>query len=324
MHPLTLGLLEFGHAPAQTNQLEAIDNVFNYAIKADELGFSRFWLAEHYITGLPWFSPEALLPVLGGMTSRLKIGIAGILLAVHSPYRVAASFKMLAHLFPDRIDLGIAKGIPPKMYSKELLEIPDVRDASELQCLIKPKLQQIIDFYQNEDAYFDKDIILPPFKGAPPDVWTLSNSFDNMQDVIDLQLNFTRSIFHTESKDSVAAQKEKLDIFRDAYYARHGRHPQVTIAFQGACHHTAPAARALAAATGVNVDYHEAKLNAIIGCPNYFQERLRALQDAYEINEFIFFNMVRCPDAKLLSLELLADKLGLAGAAVRVAEASHG
>src|SRR5688572_26849321 len=112
MSKFQIGLLNFSQFDRVDDHTESIQELIEYAQLADQLGFSRFWLGEHYLYQKKqnWTNPEILLPILAGSTDRIKIGIAGSLICVHRPLDIAASFKLLSSLFPGRIDLGMAKG----------------------------------------------------------------------------------------------------------------------------------------------------------------------------------------------------------------------
>jgi luciferase family oxidoreductase group 1 len=80
------------------------------ARRADELGYHRYWLAEHHaIAALADPCPEILLARLGAETRRIRIGTGGVLLPYYSAFRTAESFRMLEALYPGRIDLGIGR-----------------------------------------------------------------------------------------------------------------------------------------------------------------------------------------------------------------------
>src|SRR5690348_3166057 len=94
-----------GHAPRQ-----AIAETLALARRADELGYHRYWLAEHHAIGaLADPCPEILLARLGVETRKLRVGTGGILLPYYSAFRTAESFRMLEALYPGRIDLGIGR-----------------------------------------------------------------------------------------------------------------------------------------------------------------------------------------------------------------------
>ncbi|HJT88608.1 MAG TPA: LLM class flavin-dependent oxidoreductase, partial [Bryobacteraceae bacterium] len=89
---------------------DALRNTLDLARRADQLGYRRYWLAEHHGTpGLACASPEAMIGPVAAATSRLRVGSGGIMLPHYSPLKVAETFSMLSGLFPGRIDLGIGR-----------------------------------------------------------------------------------------------------------------------------------------------------------------------------------------------------------------------
>lgn len=75
---------------------------------ADELGYHRFWVAEHHnVPVLTGSSPEILMAHLASKTKKIRIGSGGVMLPNYSAYKVAENFKVLEALYPNRIDAGI-------------------------------------------------------------------------------------------------------------------------------------------------------------------------------------------------------------------------
>jgi luciferase family oxidoreductase group 1 len=107
---LRLGVLDQspvvgGHTPAQ-----AVAETVRLAQLAEELGYHRYWLAEHHaIAALADPCPEILLASVAGATSRMRVGTGGVLLPYYSPLKVAETFRMLEALHPGRIDLGVGR-----------------------------------------------------------------------------------------------------------------------------------------------------------------------------------------------------------------------
>src|SRR5258706_501730 len=94
-----------GHSPAR-----AIAETVSLARLAEELGYHRYWLAEHHaIAALADPSPEILVSSVACATSRIRVGTGGVLLPYYSPLKIAGQFRMLEALFPGRIDLGIGR-----------------------------------------------------------------------------------------------------------------------------------------------------------------------------------------------------------------------
>jgi len=90
---------------------EALDASRLMAIKAEDCGYNRFWLAEHH--GMPGIASAATSLVIahvGQATKRIRIGSGGVMLPNHSPLVIAEQFGTLEALFPGRVGLGRAPG----------------------------------------------------------------------------------------------------------------------------------------------------------------------------------------------------------------------
>lgn len=89
---------------------DALKATVELAKLADKLGYTRYWLAEHHnSTSLADASPEILIPVVAGATDRIRVGSGGVMLTHYAPLKVAETFRMLATLFPGRIDMGLGR-----------------------------------------------------------------------------------------------------------------------------------------------------------------------------------------------------------------------
>ena len=89
---------------------DALHNTLDLARLADELGYHRYWVAEHH--GGPMLaggSPEALIGPIAASTSAIRVGSGGVMLPHYSPFKVAETFTILAALYPGRIDLGLGR-----------------------------------------------------------------------------------------------------------------------------------------------------------------------------------------------------------------------
>jgi luciferase family oxidoreductase group 1 len=89
---------------------QALRNTIDLAKLADELGYHRYWVAEHH--GGPMLagpSPEVLIGPIAAATESIRVGSGGVMLPHYSPLKVAESFTILAALFPGRIDLGLGR-----------------------------------------------------------------------------------------------------------------------------------------------------------------------------------------------------------------------
>ncbi len=88
----------------------ALRNSIALAQHAEELGFKRYWFAEHHnMSTVVSTTPEIMIALAAEATSRIHVGSGGVMLPNHTPLKVAESFKILESLHPGRIDLGIGR-----------------------------------------------------------------------------------------------------------------------------------------------------------------------------------------------------------------------
>lgn len=89
---------------------DAFFELKNTSIKADELGFTRYWLAEHHnMEGVASNATSVLIGYVASHTKKMKVGSGGIMLPNHSPLAITEQFGTLAQMYPDRIDLGLGR-----------------------------------------------------------------------------------------------------------------------------------------------------------------------------------------------------------------------
>jgi luciferase family oxidoreductase group 1 len=89
---------------------QALQNTLDLAKHVDQLGYVRYWLAEHHnLPTIASSTPEVMIAMVASVTENMRVGAGGIMLPNHAPLKVAETFKVLRALFPDRIDLGIGR-----------------------------------------------------------------------------------------------------------------------------------------------------------------------------------------------------------------------
>lgn len=115
MSEFKLSVLDQTPVPEGLTGGDALRNTIDLAKAADELGYYRYWLAEHHGLSLAGPAPEVLAGPVAAATQRIRVGSGGVMLPHYSPFKVAESFSLLSGLFPGRIDLalGRASGTEP-------------------------------------------------------------------------------------------------------------------------------------------------------------------------------------------------------------------
>ncbi|MDX6373715.1 MAG: hypothetical protein QOD98_2703 [Nocardioidaceae bacterium] len=110
MSPLHLSVLDL--VPVRTDQTtaDALAATLSLARTADELGYRRYWLAEHHnMPAVAATNPPVLISLVASATSRIRVGSGGVMLPNHAPLVVAEQFALLEAAHPGRIDLGIGR-----------------------------------------------------------------------------------------------------------------------------------------------------------------------------------------------------------------------
>lgn len=105
-----LSLLELARVTEGSTVKQTLDKAQLTARHVESLGFERVWVAEHHNMGSICSAATSLvISYLASATRSIRIGAGGIMLPNHSPYVIAEHFGTLAHLYPDRIDLGLGR-----------------------------------------------------------------------------------------------------------------------------------------------------------------------------------------------------------------------
>jgi luciferase family oxidoreductase group 1 len=107
---IPLSVLDLAPVVAGGSTSEALNHTTELARRTEELGYRRFWVAEHHnMPAIASSSPAVLIAHLAAATSTIRVGSGGVMLPNHAPLVVAEQFGTLASLHPDRIDLGIGR-----------------------------------------------------------------------------------------------------------------------------------------------------------------------------------------------------------------------
>jgi luciferase family oxidoreductase group 1 len=106
----TLSVLDLVPVRSDQDTGEALASTLALARTADELGYQRYWLAEHHnMPAVAATNPPVLIGLVAGATARIRVGSGGVMLPNHAPLVVAEQFALLEAAFPGRIDLGIGR-----------------------------------------------------------------------------------------------------------------------------------------------------------------------------------------------------------------------
>jgi luciferase family oxidoreductase group 1 len=127
---IPLSVLDLSPITTATPGAAALRNTLDLARLADQLGFTRYWVAEHHnLPSIASSAPDIMIGRIAAQTQRIRVGSGGVMLPNHAPLMVAERFKMLEALFPGRIDLGIGRAPgTDQVTSLALRRRQDIRD----------------------------------------------------------------------------------------------------------------------------------------------------------------------------------------------------
>ncbi|MFP5321110.1 MAG: LLM class flavin-dependent oxidoreductase [Acidimicrobiia bacterium] len=102
---LDLALIGKGQTPA-----DALAASVALAQAAERRGYRRVWYAEHHnMSTIASSATSVLIAHVAAHTSTIRLGSGGVMLPNHSPLTIAEQFGTLASLHPGRIDLGLGR-----------------------------------------------------------------------------------------------------------------------------------------------------------------------------------------------------------------------
>lgn len=89
---------------------EALSASLDLVSTADELGYTRYWFAEHHnMASVASTNPATLIALAASRTERIRLGSGGVMLPNHAALVIAEQFALLEAAAPGRIDLGLGR-----------------------------------------------------------------------------------------------------------------------------------------------------------------------------------------------------------------------
>lgn len=208
-----LSVLDLSPVASGSTSSDALRNTLDLARLADELGYTRYWLAEHHNTQLIASStPEVMIGHVASVTKRIRVGSGGVMLPNHAPLHVAEAFRVLEALHPGRIDLGLGRA--PGTDSLTALALRRSRQALSADDFPQ-RLDELLAFLDGgfpENHPFQQVRAMPD-DVPPPDVWLLGSSDFSSQLAAHLGLGFAFA-HHINPLPAVRALREYQDNFR--------------------------------------------------------------------------------------------------------------
>jgi luciferase family oxidoreductase group 1 len=166
---------------------DSFRNTLELARHAEQLGYNRFWLAEHH--NMPFIASSATSVVIGHVaagTSKIRVGSGGIMLPNHAPLVIAEQFGTLESLFPGRIDLGLGRAPGSDQRTARALR----RDSGSNGQDFPEQLDELRAYFDPSLASGKAQVRAIPGEGLNIPVWLLGSSGFSAQLAAKLGLPF--------------------------------------------------------------------------------------------------------------------------------------
>src|SRR3954447_10635934 len=233
-------------SPISSNQTakEALNESMKLAQAGENLGYTRYWIAEHHdLPGLACSAPEVMLSYIGANTSTIRIGSGAVLLPHYKPYKVAEVYNMLATLFPGRIDIGIGRAPGGSAEASNALS-----DNFLQQVWNMPKsVEELLHFLENDfpaDHEF-KNLSASPVPPVSPVPWLLGTSKKSARLAAENGMSYAFGQFMSEN-DGPEIVQQYLNTFQPK---KQGQKPEVIVTVNVICAETDEKAEEIALST---------------------------------------------------------------------------
>jgi luciferase family oxidoreductase group 1 len=301
----------------------------------ESLGYARYWCAEHHNSdSQAGTAPEILISAIAATTSRIRVGSAGVMLPHYSSLKVAEQFRVLDAIAPGRIDLGLGRAPGSDGRTAYALNPRADTAADEFPAAVR----DLIGWTAGEklvEGHPFRDIRAQPMASTRPEIWILGSSDYGAQVAAYFGLPFCFAHFITEGR----GLEQAFGLYRECYRpsADHPSPHGALCVWAVTAETEAEAARLFSsreisrlnrdkgvyaalpspeeAAAYVLSDSDRARVErtrarSIYGTPDVVGAKLRALAEAYQVEEIAVLTTVHDPEARRRSYALLATEFG--------------
>lgn len=321
-------------APISSNQSprEALQDSMKLAQAGENLGYMRYWIAEHHdLPGLACSAPEVMLGYIGANTKKIRIGSGAVLLPHYKPYKVAEVYNMLATIFPNRIDVGIGRAPGGSAEATNALSDNFLQQVWNMP----NSVQDLLYFLDNDipPEHHHARVSASPIPSIPPIPWLLGTSKKSAILAAEKGLAYAFGKFMSD-QDGGAIIKQYKDHFKPR---KHHDSPQVIVTVTAICAETSDKADEIALSSLVwglqrkrGEGTHgvpsiqdaksflrnekdglldEMKQGMIIGNPQEVKKAFQTLQDQYNADEIMIVTITHSPLDKIQSYKLIAEEI---------------
>ncbi|TLS97248.1 LLM class flavin-dependent oxidoreductase [Aliarcobacter cibarius] len=314
---------------------EGLFDSIKLAIRCEELGYFRYWCAEHHDTpGYASANPEIMVSSIANRTKTMRVGSGGVMLNHYSSFKVAETFNTLTALHENRIDLGIGRASGANFLAARALHNSNSMDYVK-------KARDLINYLDDnipENDYFYGVNLSPKGVDSTP-VYFLGSSDGSSVLAGRLGAGFCLALFIGTHERPV----EIMKYYRDNFIpSKNFKKPKAMLAVACICAESKEKAQEIASShtfwkvqafrhakrdglyspndvrklyeklsSDDKAYYHETLDSMILGTPAQCKKELEFLAKEYEVDEIMIVNVTYSFEDRIKSYELLAKEFNL-------------
>ena len=322
-----LSVLDQSPVPEGTSPSQALRNSIELAILADELGYFRYWVAEHHgMHGLAGSSPEILIGHIAENTENIRVGSGGVMLSHYSPLKVAENFKVLEALHPGRIDLGLGRAPGSDAHTAYALRLGGAASGSDNYLEAVMELRQLLNGTSITTGPL-AGIEALPSTSQIPEMWLLASSQGSASIAAHCGLPLSWAHFINGDGPTIC------DLYRE-HYSPSGNHPEpsVSVGVSVLCAEEESTAHKMSSsleawrATGLrgpipspdidseageHLTVRDPSRPMVLGTPSQVHDGLVEIGDSYGTDELLIVTICYDHQERLNSYRLIAEAFDL-------------
>lgn len=234
--PFSLGVLDLVPRLNGTAAEEALQQSVSLAQLAEAWGYTRYWTSEHHdMEELASASPEVLLSHIGARTATIQLGSGAVLLPHYSPLKVAESFRLLAALYPGRIELGLGRAPGGGPHATMALSGNYLQHVSKMP----ESLAALTELLEDRYSYEEHRVTARPIPELPVSLWMLGTNVKSAEFAARFGMGYVFGQFMSDADGTEAVKR-----YRDGFTpSKTLNEPQVMVAVSAMCAETEEEAR---------------------------------------------------------------------------------
>jgi luciferase family oxidoreductase group 1 len=252
----------------------------------DTLGYHRFWATEHHSLAQS-ASPILVTGLAAAMTTRMRIGTAGVLLNYACPAKVAEDFRLLELYFAGRIDLGVSGAF---VANEDMYLDGKPRPTRESYAA---RVKALVNLVRG-----NHELVVGPIVPTQPELWLCGSSRASAALAGELGMKFA---CHTANARSLDEGRESIARYRETY--RGTGAPYAAVAAYGVCATSESAARQLWLTASSPPLFS--------GAPQACVEQLHSLVSHCNADEAVIHLSIRDIENRIAGYRLLAEAADL-------------